>query len=146
MTENPFVPFAVYIEKEANEKIYEELCKRGTDKIEDFPFETKKDLFVLAACVGAKIGSYNESFHERHNAFNGETFNAKIDVPILLTLAYKKDKNVDVLLEPKRALEIAQGWANGGINEVYNAILNNPGRPLFNYVDWVLDQIESPAQ
>jgi hypothetical protein len=143
MTENPFLPYAIYIEKDANEKIYEELVKRGTDKIEDFPFETKKDLFVLAACVGAKIGSYKETFSEKHNAFNGETFSSKIDVPILFSLAYKKEQNVDVLLEPKRVLEIAQGFANGGIHEVYNAILNSPGRPLFNYVDWVLESIEN---
>ena len=143
MTENPFVPYTIYIDKDANEKIYEELVKRGTDRIEDFPFETKKDLFVLAACVGAKLNRYKELSSERHNAFNGETFNTRIDVPILHTLAYKKEGDVELLLEPKRVLEIAQCWANGGINEVYNAILNNPGRPLFNYVDWVLEQIES---
>lgn len=135
------MPYPIYIEKEANEKIYDELAKRGTDKIEDFPFETKKDLFVLAACVGAKIGAYKEGFIEKHNAFNGETFNSKIDVPILFALAFKREQNVDVLLEPKRVLEIAQGFANGGVHEVYNAILNNPGRPLFNYVDWVLEQV-----
>ena len=142
MIENPFTPYTVYIDKEANDKIYDELVKRGSDRIEDYPFETKKDLFVLAACLGAKLGRYKELSSEKHNAFNGETFNARIDVPVLQALAYRKEKDVEVLLEPKRVLEIAQGWANGGIDEVYNAILNNPGRPLFNYVDWVLDQFD----
>jgi|SRR5579859_453939 len=142
MTENPFVPYTIYIDKDANDKIYELLVKRGADRIEDYPFETKKDLFVLAACVGAKLNRYKELSSERHNAFNGETFNSRIDVPILHTLAYKKEKDVEVLLEPKRVLEIAQGWANGGIDEVYNAILIQPGRALFNYVEWTLEQVE----
>lgn len=140
MTENPFTPYTVYIDKDANDKIYDELVKRGSDRIEDYPFETKKDLFVLAACLGAKLDRYKELSSEKHNAFNGETFNTRIDVPVLQALAYRKEKDVEVLLEPKRVLEIAQGWANGGIDELYNAILNQPGRPLFNYVDWIFDQ------
>ena len=140
MTENPFITLPIYIDKEANDKIYDELVKRGADRIEDYPFETKKDLFVLAACVGAKLNRFKELHSERHNAFNGETFNSKIDVPILHALAYRKEKDVEVLLEPKRVLEIAQGWANGGISEVSNSILMQPGRPLFNFVEWVLDQ------
>lgn len=143
MTENPFLTYPVYIEKDDNERIYDELTKRGTERVEDFPFETKKDLFVVAACVGAKIGAYKETFVVRHNAFNGETFNSKVDIPILFTLAYRREKNVEVLLEPKRVIEIAQGFANGGIHEVYNAILNHPGRPLFNYIDWVLENVAS---
>lgn len=142
MNENPFIPYAIYIDKDSNEKTYEKLVKRGIDQIQDHPFETKKDLFVLAACVGAKLNRYKELSSEKHNAFNGETFNSRIDVPILQALAYKKEKDVEALLEPKRVLEIAQGWANGGIDEVHNAILNHPGRPLFNYVDWVLEQTE----
>ncbi len=142
MTDNPFVNITVYIEKDADDKVYDVLVRRGVKGIEDYPFETKKDLFMVAACIGAKLDKYEDKFIKKHGPFSGETFNSKIDVPILMALAYKKTKDVDILLEPTKVIEIAQGWANGGISLVYDYILNTPGRPLFNYVAWVLDQVE----
>jgi dnd system-associated protein 4 len=139
MTDNPFVGIAVNIDVDANEKIYDVLVKDTLKEIEDYPFETKKDLFMLAACYGAKHNKY-VPLASRHNPFKGETFNSKTDVPILMAIAFKKEQNVDVLLEPKKVIEIAQCFANGGIHDVFDAILNNPGRPFFNYVDWVLEQ------
>lgn len=139
MTSNPFVNISIYIDKVHNDTIYDKLVKRGNEKIEDFPFETKKDLFITAACVGAKNDKFKKLSGNNHNPFSGEIFNAKVDVPILMALAYKKEKNIDVLLDPKKVIEIVQGWANGGIEILRDEILENPGRPLYNYINMVLE-------
>lgn len=139
MTTNPFVNIAIYIDKRHNDLIYDKLVKRGTDHIEDYPFETKKDLFITAACVGAKNNKFRKLSNKSHNPFSGENFNPKIDIPILFSLAYKKENDVEVLLDPKKVIEIAQGWANGGIEILKEELLGNPGRPLFNFVNFILN-------
>ena len=138
MTSNPFVNIGIYIEKRHNDLIYDKLVKRGNDNIESFPFETKKDLFIIAACIGAKNNKFKKLSDKSHNPFSGETFNSKLDVPILFALAFKKEKDVDVLLDPKKVIEIAQGWANGGIEILKDELLGTPGRPLFNFISLLL--------
>jgi len=138
MKSNPFVNISIYIDKKYNDQIYDKLVKKGSDKVEDYPFETKKDLFLASACVGAKNNNFEKLSGPTHNPFSGETFDPKIDIPILLALAFKKEKDVEILLEPKKVIEIAQGWANGGIEILKDEILGNPGRPLYNLVNFVL--------
>jgi len=37
-----------------------------------------------------------------------------------------------------KLFEIAQGYANAGIEIVEDQILNNPSRPLDNFANWLL--------
>lgn len=131
----------VYIDKDKHE-LYEQLVKRGSDNPDNHPFQTMKDLFMVAACLGARNNSFEE-IKSSKDIFNSDVFDEKTDVPILASLAFQKEKSLSVLNDEKKILEIAQGYANRGIDDVYNAILNNPGRPLFNYIEWLLEQIES---
>lgn len=138
MNTNPFVNVSIYIERKVNDSIYENLAKKGGENVEDYPFETKKDLFLTAACVGAMNDKFKIITGATHNPFSGETFNPKTDIPILFALAFKKEHDVEVLLDPKKVIEIAQGWANGGIEILNDFIFDNPGRPLLNFVRFVL--------
>ncbi|HOJ19716.1 MAG TPA: hypothetical protein PLT92_14225 [Ignavibacteriaceae bacterium] len=132
---NPFSGISIFIDKNVH-GIYEKLAKRASSNVLDFPFGTMKDLFIVSACAGANAEKFRELKSSR-DIFSGEIFDEKIDVPILFALAYKKTKDVDVLLDPKKMLEIAQGWANGGIHIVEENILGHPGRPLNNLVNWL---------
>jgi len=146
MTSNPFVNIGIYIERRVNDNIYEKLTKRGGGNVEDYPFDTKKDLFLAAACVGAKNDKFKKNTGATLNPFSGETFNPKIDVPILFSLAFKKENDIEVLLDPKKVIEIAQGWANGGIELLHDYIFGNSGRPLFNFVNMILDSNKFPSE
>jgi dnd system-associated protein 4 len=132
---------SVYVERKVH-SIYEELTSRSSKKAEDHPFATMKDLFMMAACVGAQRGKFVELGPSR-DIFSGELFNSKTEVPVLAALAYHRTKDVEVLSDPKRVIEIAQGWANGGIHIVREELLERPGRPLYNLVEVLLSEVAS---
>ena len=98
---------SIYVDKEVH-PTYEELVSRAAKKAEDYPFRTMKDLFMMAACVGAKQGRFVELGSSR-DIFTGELFDAKTEVPILAALAFHWEKDLAVLSQPKKVIEIAQG-------------------------------------
>jgi hypothetical protein len=130
---------SVYVERNAVNPLYDELVNRAAQSAEDFPFATKKDLFMLAACVGAQHKRFEEvPADKRIQIFDGETFKQDTDVPILAALAYQHAQDLDVLFEPGKIIRIAEGYAQGGIRIVHQRITTgSANRPLYNLVDMV---------
>lgn len=119
-------------------KIYEELTNGAP---EDAPFIKMPDLFVTAACVGAKENKYLELERQKKQIFVADAFDTKTQIPILVTLAFKHTKNLEDLADAKKILNICQGWANGGINIVYEQVMVGKGlRPLYRFADFVLEE------
>jgi len=46
--------------EDSTHHIYRDLTEKAIDKAEDVPFMKMPDLFVAAACLGAKEASYKE--------------------------------------------------------------------------------------
>lgn len=130
---------SVYVERNEVNPLYDELVNRAAQNAEDFPFATKKDLFMLAACVGAQHKQFEEvPADKRIQIFDGETFKDDIDVPILAALAYQHTQDLDVLFDPGKIVRIAAGYAQGGIHIVYQRITTgSANRPLYNLVDMI---------
>lgn len=126
----------IYIDKEKHET-YEKLVKRGSDNPDHYPFQTMKDLFMLSACLGYKHSAY-EDIGSSKDIFSADVFDEKADIPMLIALAYAKEKKLMNLLNGRKVLDIAQGYANGGIGYVVEEIINNPGKPLNNLVEMIL--------
>ena len=128
---------AVYVERNEVNPLYDELVSRAAQNAEDFPFATKRDLFMLAACTGAQHKLFTEvPVDRRIQIFDGETFRKDTDVPILAALAYQYTGNLDVLFEPSKIIRIAEGYAHAGIHIVYQQITTgSANRPLYNLVD-----------
>ena len=134
---------SVYVDQDVH-PIYEKLTSRSSKKAEDFPFETMKDLFVVAACLGAKNNKFVE-LNKTREIFDSTLFNQRNEVPVLLSLAFYKAKDIEVLSDNRQVLDIVQCWANGGIRILEDQLLNRPGRPLFNLVDYIWQEIESSS-
>ncbi len=118
--------------------IYKELT---TGSSEDAPFIKMPDLFVTAACIGAKENKYIELGKQKRDIFVADAFDTKTQIPILITLAFKHTKNLDDLADAKKILNICQAWANGGINIVYEQVMAGKGlRPLYRFTDFVLEE------
>jgi len=126
----------VYIDKDKHET-YEKLVKRGSENPDHFPFQTMKDLFMLSACLGYKYDAFEEIGSSK-DIFSSDVFDEKVDIPIIISLAFAKDKDLMSLLDGRKVLDIAQGYANGGIGYVVEEVINNPGKPLNNLVEMVL--------
>jgi dnd system-associated protein 4 len=126
----------VYIDKDKHE-LYEKLVKRGNEDPENYPFQTMKDVFILAACIGAKNDEFI-SLQSSKDIFSSDVFDIKIDLPVMSSLAFKRTQDLDTLLDEKKILEITQEYANGGIHLVIDQIINNPGKPLNNLISLIL--------
>ena len=73
-----------------------------------------------------------------------DAFDSKTQIPILIALAHKKLKNIEELSDPKRILNVCEGWANGGIHLLHERVLSGQGlRPLYKLIDFILQ--EKPA-
>lgn len=125
----------VYIDKDKHD-IYERLVKRGGENPDQYPFQTMKDVFLFAACMGLKY-NHSEELKSSQDIFNTDVFDARVDIPVLSALAFSKEKDIAILSDEKKILEIVQEYANGGISYVRLEILNNPGKPLNSYIELI---------
>ena len=138
---------SVFVERNEVNPLYDELVSRAAQNAEDFPFGTKKDLFMLAACVGAQHDRFEElptDKNKRIQIFDGETFRDDTDVPILAAIAYQRTQDLDVLFEPSKIIRIAEGYAHAGIHVIYQQVtMGAASRPLYNLVDMLMATQES---
>jgi len=122
--------------EESTHQIYKDLADKGIDKAEDVPFSKMPDLFLAAACLGVKEGLYKELKIKR-DIFVADAFDHKVQLPILIALAAKKD-DFESIDDPRRILSICECWANGGIQILYDELMIGQGlRPLYRLVDLI---------
>jgi hypothetical protein len=139
MSNPSFANLRVYVEKESH-YIYTELTRGSSDEALDVPFSIMPHLFVAAACVGAKENAYKE-LKKKRDIFVADALDGETQIPVLLALAYKNTGDLKVLSDPKKILEIAQAYANGGIEILYEQLKIGEGlRPLFRLVDFILQE------
>lgn len=130
----------VYVDNNVH-GLYEELVSKARKDAEDRPFSKMKDVFMVAACIGAQRNNY-EKLGPSEGIFAGEVFDTRTDVPVLAALAYRRTADLETVTDPKRVVEIAQEWANAGIHILKNEeLVERPGlRPLSKLTDLILDQ------
>lgn len=120
----------IYIDK-SKHGIYEKLAKKGAENIDHYPFQTMKDVFMLAVCLGIK-NKANPPLESRMDIFSSDVFDEKTDIPVLHSIAFRHSQSLQTLLNEKEVLDIVQDYANGGIDYIVEEIINNPGKPLNN--------------
>lgn len=117
---------------------YRKLTKAGN--IEDSPFQDMPDVFVAATCIGAKNNSYKE-LKKKKDVFLAAALDQEFQIPVLTSLAYKKQGNLETFLELDRVLSICEGWANGGILLLYDILMEGKGlQPLYRLVDYIINE------
>jgi len=135
-----FTNLRVFIDKSAH-PIYTELTSRAVDKAEEVPFIKMPDLFMVAACAGAKYERYKKLEQNKRDIFVADAFDSKIQLPLLVALAHKKNKDLEILSDAKEILSVCENWANGGIYIIHEQMLGGKGlRPLYKLVDFILEE------
>ena len=124
----------VYIDESAIE-FYRQLKKEGNSEPEQSPFDTFKDLFMFAACLGFQNGRRTKP----RKGSNGGEVPTKVftenDLAILKAIAIADTGDVEVLDRLGEIYAIAEEYANTGIHEVKAYVLDEGGRPLWNLVN-----------
>lgn len=141
MAHHNFTNLRVFI-READHAIYNDLTGRAANEVEDTPFLKMPDLFVAAACLGAKYNQFREFDGKKRDIFVADALDAKTQIPVLIALAYEKAKDFEVLSNSKLVLEICQGWANGGIQALNTELKSGKGlRPLYRLINLLQETV-----
>jgi dnd system-associated protein 4 len=119
---------------EAVMDIYRELTEGSS--IEQAPFRTLKDVFMLAVVLGYRRGSRRATPSSSRHTIRKEVFSDN-DYHLLKAIAIAATSSVEVLMSQGEVLTIAEEYAQAGIHEIKAELLDQPGRPVWNLVDLV---------
>ncbi len=118
---------------EAVISVYHELVGSSTSQVEDAPFRTLKDVFMLAAVLGYRRGTRRPVPSSSRHSIRKEVFSDN-DYHLLKAIAIATTGDVEVLMSQGEVLSIAEEYAQAGIHEVKAELLDQVGRPLWNLV------------
>lgn len=99
-----------YVQK-SKHRLFQELSARETG-----PLEQMKDVFLLAAAVGYRKGLRRPIEDDRQHVGFWHYFSEARDVPLLQCIAIAETQDVAVMGDRSTIVEIAQEYANGGID------------------------------
>lgn len=99
-----------YVQK-SKHRLFQELSAR-----ESGPLEQMKDVFLLAAAVGYRKGLRRPLEEDKQHVGFWHYFSEARDVPLLQCIAIAETKDVAVMGDRNTIVEIAQEYANGGID------------------------------
>jgi dnd system-associated protein 4 len=104
--------------------------------IEQAPFRTMKDIFMLAVCLGYQKGVRRDAPSGAKTTIRKEVFSER-DFILLKAIAIATTGDVEVLQQQSNILTIAEEYAQVGIHDVNAYLLDQSGRPLWNLVELV---------
>lgn len=126
----------VSIESNSHE-IYKELSDKSAQNPEKAPFYLMKDVFMWAVTFGVQGGKRNPLSTGKTQIFRWDQFSADVDIPALMAIAVAETGEVEVLDDEPRILRIAEEYANYGIRELKRELIDQPGQPLWNLLDYI---------
>lgn len=114
------------------EKIFKALTEGETDVFESF-----KDVFMMAACIGYHIGT-KVPFEQSAEPIAWTVFSGQTDLPIINAIALNDTQEVSILLEDEetfdRKLTIVEEYANAGLAVLKERILDSTGTAADNLI------------
>lgn len=127
---------AVYIDEELHEH-YQRLT--AGQKPAQSPFDSMKDLFMWAACLGARRG-IRRPLVSKIKVFGWTQFDTQVDVPLLKAIALATTGDPQTILHRSEVLTIAEEYANAGMHELVEKLEGRPGEPLWNLLEFLLKE------
>lgn len=129
----------IYLDETVSD-IYRQLRSSAKTQPEAAPFETFKDIFMFAACLGFRNGrrvrTDKTGSEIRVSVFTED------DIAILKAIAISETGDVDILTRFSDILTIVEEYANVGIYEVKGYLIDEGGQPLWNLVDLINQNTE----
>lgn len=114
--------------------------ERGAIDFEEAPFETNKDIFMYAACLGYQNKLKKKLPAGKKNTIRKEVF-TESDLAILQAIAIANFGDITILENWGEIMTIAEEYAHAGIIQMKELLLDQSGRPLWNLVELLNDQV-----
>lgn len=121
--------------RRTKDKIYQQLVDEGV-------FNKLKDAFVMAVAIGYKERK-REQFDKLEGQFELIRF-SDLDKAFMNAIAFAEIENVEILLDENfdERMTIVEEYANYGIDILKRKVLDVPGDPLENLMDYIHEQKE----
>ena len=108
-----------------------------------------RDLFLLAACIGYKerkrtkmTGNVNDRGELHWDIFERDN----TDLAAINAIALSETSDINVILDTEemldRKIEIIEEYANGGIQIIKEKVLDMPGDPLDNLINYIFEELK----
>lgn len=117
---------------EAVHEIYKQLTEGNN--VLTTPFRTMKDVFMWAVCMGIQKGQKKAVTGKKVPIFRWAQFDSQTDVPLLKAIAIAESGDVSILLKRNDILMLAEEYANGGLYNLRDSVMDEYGQPLWNLV------------
>lgn len=132
--ENIFAQYQIDMPKIYQDKIKNYVATGGQNQSrENAPFERQIDFWFVSLCLAFQKGLTPMKEKETYNAITAEILSRnpyRITQMQMIALAVSGEPNI--LLEPKRMLDICIGLANAGIPVLLNILADTEATPLWN--------------
>ena len=119
--------------EESMHPIYKQLTE-GNAPLQT-PFRMMKDVFLWAAALGHARNLCRPLQGRCTGILRWAPFTAQVDVPFLRALAISSTQDLSVIQHQGKILRIAEEYANGGIRELRDCLLDRESPPLWHLVD-----------
>ncbi|GJM41425.1 MAG: hypothetical protein DHS20C20_17070 [Ardenticatenaceae bacterium] len=115
--------------------------RRDSVSATDVPFFKYKDVFLTAACLGFQLGR-REALPkgDKKREIRLDTFHEG-DLDILKAIAILEAGSVEILTDMGTILEIAETYAYAGVQELERQLVQNPGKPLWNFLSLIAPSV-----
>ena len=113
--------------------IYKRLTE-GNDPV-DVPFQTMKDVFMWAACLGYQRDERKPISGKRTTIFRWAQFSSQTDIPLIKAMAIADSGDVEVLMRQEDVLTTVEEYANAGISALESRLSNENDQNLWNLVE-----------
>lgn len=113
-------------------EIYKQLTE-GSNVL-SVPFRTMKDVFMWAVCLGVQQRQKRPLTAKKMTVFRWAQFDQQIDIPLLKAMAIADSGDVSILLKRNDILTVVEEYANAGIYDLHESLLEEKDLPLWNLV------------
>lgn len=115
-------------------QLFRDLTERSTENPEAAPFALMKDVFMWAVALGVRADRRLPLSGAKTQIFRWDQLSQDLDVPVLKALAVAETGEVEGLLREDQVLRLAEKYANAGIREIKEELMDQAGQPMWNLV------------
>lgn len=150
---NPFTNIGL-VAPVAHNDYYDQYCqtqRTGKTNVKRTPFRRKVDLWFTALSFAARKGLEPKKLKKKETiqfVTGGEIFNGDDSwrIQVLMLIAIAVDDNVEVVMDPRRMMDIANGLAAAGVPQIVKMLNEGSQSPICNLSDALDDLFRSDLE
>jgi dnd system-associated protein 4 len=100
-------------------------------------FDTYKDLFLLAASVGYHRSQFDDNPGKSDEIPWRILRNNPQNLVVAMSIAYAHTEDYEALVDEDMQVDILQKYASGGIDIIRSQVVEQPGDPLDNMIEFL---------